>query len=80
MHYLRQRNGELAVSNKVMVLGGGRGWSVAMPVSSAWYKLHLVKTPPSEALPLQPTLTYMDLYSASTIASNKMLNVPLYLQ
>jgi hypothetical protein len=59
---------------------GGGGVSIAMPVSSAWCKLHLVKTPPSEALPLQPTLTYMDLYSASTTASNKMLNVPLYLQ
>jgi len=56
------------------------GGSITMPVSSAWYKLHLLETPLSEALPLQPTLTYMDLYSASITASNKMLNVPLYLQ
>jgi hypothetical protein len=51
------------------------GGSIAMPVSSAWYKLHLLKSPPSEALPLLPT--YMDLYSASTTASNTMLNVPV---
>jgi len=53
------------------------GGSIKMPVSSAWYKLQLLETPPSETLPLQPTLTYMDLYSVSTTASNTMLNVPL---